>query len=448
VPFDAGLRKAGWRSGAVLGVALDAVQNGSMFTDMSKSSELAAVSAKLADLAQAIAEKAGDLSGEAAKAALDSAVSLGNKAAEMASASALGTAPPPLTQTEKGAALNQLGKIQSNPTPLSQTQPAHPIDQAQAEIMGTTLQPTGTGGGASTGSGGGTSSSGSTGGIGSTGGGGPATPGGTTNPGNGTSTPSAVTSFELLVRLFISCAVVRFDPEYIVPTVGQLFSYTPANWLIDQTSVGVKGDNRGFGYAASSFRAELVCQLSFVDGTDEAPMIRTTAPSSHRVGNQVAGFHLNFGDTEEYDHADTLPVAGQPWWYGNLVNGAQPLYPPTRLASTPNNAGFKAQRSGNFIRANLGLNAPIPASSTLLQLSAPDITADLEFGFKMNPGNSLTVTVSGSHDHFLSYEVYVDGNAVYQKAADAMIGPVGLMTVGSGAMRSGHQPQVITGVQL
>jgi hypothetical protein len=141
-------------------------------------------------------------------------------------------------------------------------------------------------------------------------------------------------------------------------------------------------------------------------------------------------------------------VTGQPWWYGNLVNGTQPLYPPTRLASTPNNAGFKAQRSGNFIRANLGLNAPIPASSTLLQLSAPDITADLEFGFKMNPGNSLTVTVSGSHDHFLSYEVYVDGNAVYQKAADAMIGPVGLMTVGSGAMRSGHQPQVITGVQL
>lgn len=427
-----------------LGSALEAVQNGSMFTDMSKSSELVTAAGKLADLAQAVAEKAGDLSGEAAKSALDSAVSLGNKAADVASAAATGTAPPPLTQTEKGAALNQLKKIDEDPSPSSQSGPVSAVDEAQAGVMGSpiaTPQASDTGGSSDSGSvnpGNGSSDSGS---------GGTSTPS-TQSPTTPT-TGESRTTFEFLVRLFIPCPVVRFDPSQLHSTLASLYSYTPRDALLQQVSVGVKGDNRGFGYNANSFRAELICQLSFSEGTDAMPMLSMTAPPSHNIGNQVAAYHLNFGDTEEYAFNDTLAVAGQAWWWGDLAPGAQALYPPSRLTPSPANASFTATRFGQTrIDARLGINASLPATSSILALTAPEITADINFTFTWNPGNTVTVQISGLHDHFPSYEAYVDGQTIYQKPADNLMGPAGLLTVGNGSMRSGYVPQITTSVNL
>lgn len=66
-----------------LNAALQAVQNGNMFRDMSKTGELVTVLGNLANLANSTAQLAGNLSGEAAENALNGAIELGKQVAGM-----------------------------------------------------------------------------------------------------------------------------------------------------------------------------------------------------------------------------------------------------------------------------------------------------------------------------------------------------------------------------
>ncbi len=99
-----------------LDAALQAVQNGSMFTDMSKTSDLAGVLGNLSALASTSAQLAGNLSGEAMSKALDAATALGQQVAAMTKTALESTAAsPPKTQTEKGAQINNAEHVANNP---------------------------------------------------------------------------------------------------------------------------------------------------------------------------------------------------------------------------------------------------------------------------------------------------------------------------------------------
>ncbi|GAA5038491.1 hypothetical protein [Actinopolymorpha pittospori] len=116
--------------------ALDAVQNGAMFTDMSKTDQLTPILATLATLANTTAQQAGSLAGDAAANALNSAVALGQQVADMVgTAMATNTADPPRTLTEKGVALSELDTIAGNSGggPISDT------DCAAAPVVGAVL---------------------------------------------------------------------------------------------------------------------------------------------------------------------------------------------------------------------------------------------------------------------------------------------------------------------
>lgn len=94
-----------------LSSALQAVQNGNMFRDMSKSGELVSILSNLATLASTTATLAGNLSGDAAENALNGAVELGKQVAGMVNKAtetwaATNVAPPPISATDKAAALN------------------------------------------------------------------------------------------------------------------------------------------------------------------------------------------------------------------------------------------------------------------------------------------------------------------------------------------------------
>lgn len=137
-----------WAMPTGLTSAMETLRTGDMFRDMSKAEVLGTAVGELAKVAQAIAEKAGDLSGEAMSDALQQAASLGNKTADIAG-QLVGEkkASPPRTPTERVVTMNELQRQTENPAPPPTQSPA-PIDLAKAETMGANL------GGGSGGSGG------------------------------------------------------------------------------------------------------------------------------------------------------------------------------------------------------------------------------------------------------------------------------------------------------
>lgn len=128
-----------WAMPTGLSEAMQTLRTGDMFRDMSKSDVLGSAVGELAKVAQAIAEKAGDLSGEAMQNALEQAASLGNKTADIAGELAGEVkAPPPRTPTERVVTMNELQRQSENPAPPPVNDPA-PIDVAKAETMGADL---------------------------------------------------------------------------------------------------------------------------------------------------------------------------------------------------------------------------------------------------------------------------------------------------------------------
>lgn len=137
-----------WAMPTGLTEAMTTLRTPDLFRDMSKADVLGSSLTELAKVAQAIAEKAGDLSGAAMEDALGQATALGNKTADIAGALAGEMkAPPPRTPTERVTTMNELQRQSENPAPPPTQDPA-PIDVAKAETMGADLGGSGSGDGA------------------------------------------------------------------------------------------------------------------------------------------------------------------------------------------------------------------------------------------------------------------------------------------------------------
>ena len=120
-----------------LDAALQAIQNGSMFTDMSKSEQLSATLSTLAELANNTAQQAGNLAGDAGANSLNAAVELGKQVAGMVNtAMQSSVASPPKTQTEKGAAGEEIDKMKADSSGK-----VSPKDEAIAKGLGTPVNP-------------------------------------------------------------------------------------------------------------------------------------------------------------------------------------------------------------------------------------------------------------------------------------------------------------------
>ncbi|MFH1121229.1 MAG: hypothetical protein V1775_15525 [Bacteroidota bacterium] len=90
---------------------LNAIQNGNIFRDMSKSDQLVTVMGNLSNLAQSMAQQAGSLAGQAQSDALKAATEIGKQVAQLASQAASQAPNAPKSFTEKGGAANSLEKL-------------------------------------------------------------------------------------------------------------------------------------------------------------------------------------------------------------------------------------------------------------------------------------------------------------------------------------------------
>ena len=117
-----------------LGAALQAVQNGAMFSDMSKTDQFAGILGNLATLANNTAQLSGNLAGDAGANALNAAVELGRQVASMVgTAMNTNVADPPATSTKTGGVLEALDEIARSGNGGGQVSP---VGQAQAGALG------------------------------------------------------------------------------------------------------------------------------------------------------------------------------------------------------------------------------------------------------------------------------------------------------------------------
>lgn len=158
------------------------------------------------------------------------------------------------------------------------------------------------------------------------------------------------------------------------------------------------GDGRSFSYSGGTHRFQLTG--------------RVTIPSGGG-GGTVAIIDRDWGESQAFPDSMTVHPAGRPFWWRDLLPGATP----SRRARHPvadDNLVLRPRAAGVF--------SAIPAGHTIIQAlviganplasGSPTIDADLSLDFYYD-GGTLKCRVSGDHDGFPAYELYLDGRLVY-----------------------------------
>ncbi|RMF15842.1 MAG: hypothetical protein D6758_09055 [Gammaproteobacteria bacterium] len=158
------------------------------------------------------------------------------------------------------------------------------------------------------------------------------------------------------------------------------------------------GDDRSFAYSGGTSRAEIHASLTF--GTDHPwPVLEI-----HDIA---------FGTTHAYDSGDVSDVPGKPSWWKAINAGATPKASDT-LARTVDNLNIVQSHVMPPTAESYWPKGPIAALAYLkvngpnpLVAAAPAINADLYLYVKEYNGK-LWFKLTGSHDGFPAYELYVD----------------------------------------
>jgi cell wall-associated NlpC family hydrolase len=158
------------------------------------------------------------------------------------------------------------------------------------------------------------------------------------------------------------------------------------------------GDGRTFSYSGGTHRFQLTG--------------RVTVPAGGG-GGSVAITDRDWGESKAFPDSMTVRPAGRPFWWRDLLPGATP----SRVATHPvadDNLVLRPKAAGFF--------SAIPAGHTIIQAlviganplaaGSPTIDADLALDFYYDAG-ALKCRVSGDHDGFPAYELYLDGRLVY-----------------------------------
>jgi Protein of unknown function (DUF3238) len=191
---------------------------------------------------------------------------------------------------------------------------------------------------------------------------------------------------------------------------------------IGPAPVGFGGDNRGFSFDQGTSRVEI-----WVD-VDNSPT--TTNPISVK--------RLAFGESTMY-HADKLQdVVGKPFWWKTIRRDPflQLEASPDAVATAPvSESTLSAQGSletGPFalipnVRVKFHVSATVP-----LEALAPPINCDLDVLISATGTPFLSYSVTGSHDGFPAYELYISQRLVYSfDPESAGTNPLHLALVGN-----------------
>lgn len=182
------------------------------------------------------------------------------------------------------------------------------------------------------------------------------------------------------------------------------------------------GDSRGFDPSVGSSRADLLVNLRI----DPATMGATVDNSTPR-----------FGWAEVYALTDTEDVANQPEWWERKKPGVTPLIPKKRMQPTEGKLSVDVEPQGDRTVVTIELDAQpqFPwgdaeikeapdievagisgqkALGGLLAATVPNMNATVTIVFTRRPSKQIQYQVSGLHDGFPAFELYVNGERAWE----------------------------------
>ncbi len=162
------------------------------------------------------------------------------------------------------------------------------------------------------------------------------------------------------------------------------------------------GDGRGFAYSGGTSRAEIHASVTLTSAAEG----RASIASNSRV----------WGESKEYASSDVRHPAGKPDWWYELVGNPSPIDRAT-LQLTDSNLNFSAvqhdfaggETGASYGRFRLQVDGGLP----LMPSVTPNINADLYLDLKRGASGQLLAQLTGNHDGFPAYELYVNGQRIH-----------------------------------
>lgn len=232
-------------------------------------------------------------------------------------------------------------------------------------------------------------------------------------------TPPDARMVELRLRAFVPSPI--WEPGFGFPLLG----LAHAALLL----IRFNGDGRGFSLDGGSSRADLPVRLQ-VDAND----LSVISFDEGRLGH--------FGEAEVYLASDTQDIEGGPEWAERKDEGVRPwLGLAGQLPRTPQNmaATVTSEPGTLVVSLKIAARAYFPfaeefiallpdveidlgigsfdakdALRAIIQAGLPDIDADLRIRLSKREDGELQYQVSGAHDGFPAWELYVNGEVAYQ----------------------------------
>ena len=385
---------------------LSAIQNGSIFRDMSKAEQLTTVLSNLSQLAATTADVAGTLAGQAQANALQAANDIANTVAKLAQ-----------TSTEQGLRANQqtpdpTGRPvpptppPTSPPPPPPTSPPPPPPPTSPPPPPTSPPPPPTS---------------------------PPPPPTSPPPPPPTSPPPPpptsprIRDVRIDFRVFVPSEVWEVKPSLSPLSLAMLNAS-----LIDAFFAGTRcsGQNRDFGRTNGVSMAQ--ARMTFRLDTQTMEIV------------DVLELSPQFGSADFYLVTDTEDVPDKPEWFERVKPGKTPIadISGATLPLTESNFSVKRERVNEspVVRFTLDAHPHVPftvaslggvpdtdisagvvsfnakqALVRIVELVVLDVNADVRVQFEKRGDGEIVVLVSGSHDAFPCYELYVnDDEAAYK----------------------------------
>ncbi|MFA8440279.1 YiiX/YebB-like N1pC/P60 family cysteine hydrolase [Yoonia sp.] len=162
------------------------------------------------------------------------------------------------------------------------------------------------------------------------------------------------------------------------------------------------GDNRGFQYSGGTSRAEIHAKVRLINAASGTA--------------QITSAHRSWGATKQYDAGSVRHVAGKPdWWYDTI--GDPRVLDRGRLDDNDSNLNITArshsmegsEAGASYGKFRLYVDGGIPLMTSL----APNINAQLDLELRRGASGVLMAQVTGNHDGFPAYELYVNGQRIH-----------------------------------
>jgi hypothetical protein len=231
--------------------------------------------------------------------------------------------------------------------------------------------------------------------------------------------PSTVIPVTLKLRVFVPSEV--WEPYPSLFNLGGGFRY-----------LRYLGDHRGFQATGGTSRAELECSLRINADTLEVTEPKPGSP--------------HYGWAEAYKEGDTVDVDNKPeWWEAKRDANVTSLFPTRRM--NPERGKFEADIDalGNRVEVVFTLEAkpyfPWKVEdfsndqldvevagvtlrallNTLMSMGARDLDAQVRVTITKRVDGMLEYNVSGWHDQFPAYELYINGEPAYRYGSEAQL---------------------------